>query len=84
MSRDNSDKTYLSHLKKEHDRLLGMLAPLSYLWHIPLSGAKTGQLVSTLTQYQQEQWTAIFLDFETQVRTLLADTTTDTGTGINN
>ena len=51
---NNSDEAYLSHLEKEHDRLLDILAPLSYLRHIPLSSAKTGQLVSTLTQYQQE------------------------------
>lgn len=48
------DEAYLSHLEKEHDRLLDILAPLSYLRHVPLSSAKTGQLVSTLTQYQQE------------------------------
>ncbi|MDX2070904.1 MAG: tetratricopeptide repeat protein [Haliscomenobacter sp.] len=48
------DEAYLSHLEKEHDSLLGILAPLSYLRHIPLSSAKTGQLVSTLIQYQQE------------------------------
>ena len=48
------DEAYLSHLEKEHDRLLDILAPLSYLRHVPLSSAKTRQLVSTLTQYQQE------------------------------
>ncbi len=48
------DEAYLSHLEKEYDRLLDILAPLSYLRHVPLSSAKTGQLVSTLTQYQQE------------------------------
>lgn len=48
------DEAYLSHLEKEHDRLLDILAPLSYLRHVPLSSAKTGQLVSTLTHYQQE------------------------------
>ncbi|AEE54558.1 tetratricopeptide repeat protein [Haliscomenobacter hydrossis] len=45
---------YLAHLEQEHDRLQQILAPLSYLRHVPLSSAKTGQLVSTLTQYQQE------------------------------
>lgn len=48
------DEAYLSHLEKEHDRLLDILAPLSYLRYVPLSSAKTGQLVSTLTQYQKE------------------------------
>jgi tetratricopeptide (TPR) repeat protein len=48
------EAAYLTHLEQEHDRLLNILAPLSYLRHIPLSSAKTGQLVSTLTQYQQE------------------------------
>ena len=51
---NSSDAAYLSHLEHEHDRLLNILAPLSYLRHIPLSSAKTGQLVSTLTQYQLE------------------------------
>lgn len=51
---NNSDEAYLSHLEQEHDRLLDILAPLSYLRHVPLSSAKTGQLVSTLTQYQKE------------------------------
>jgi tetratricopeptide (TPR) repeat protein len=48
------EAAYLSHLEQENDRLLNILAPLSYLRHIALFSAKTGQLVSTLTQYQQE------------------------------
>lgn len=48
------DAEYLAHLEQEHDRLQQILAPLTYLRHVPLSSAKTGQLVSTLTQYQQE------------------------------
>jgi len=48
------DQAYLSHLEQEHDRLQQILSPLSYLRHIALPSAKTGQLVSTLTQYQQE------------------------------
>ena len=48
------DAAYLAHLEQEHDRLQQILAPLSYLRHVPLPSAKTGQLVSTLTQYQQE------------------------------
>lgn len=48
------DADYLVHLEQEHDRLQQILLPLSYLRHVPLSSAKSGQLVSTLTQCQQE------------------------------
>lgn len=48
------DADYLAHLEQEQDHVRQILAPLSYLRHVPLANAKTEQLVDTLTQYHKE------------------------------
>ena len=48
------DTTYLSQLGQELNSLQKTLAPLSYLRHVPLSGARTRHLVDTLNQYKEE------------------------------
>ena len=48
------DADHLAYLEQEQGRVQQILAPLSYLRHVPLANAKTEQLVDTLTQYHKE------------------------------
>lgn len=48
------DADYLVHLEQEHECLQEILVTLSYLRHVPLSSAKSGQLVHTFTHFKDE------------------------------